>query len=99
MEVKDILVKTKKVIEDGWCQGSFDDLKGNHCLVGAVHHAVRCSTYDDLKSPIFDRLRKAWAKVSKKSITKACLIGFNDSPRTTKEKVLRVVNTAIEMEK
>ena len=35
----DVLKKAKKIIEQGWTQGSFVSLNGDCCLLGAVHKA------------------------------------------------------------
>lgn len=92
LEIKNELIKIKEVLlSKGWVQGSFTDLYGSHCLLGALD-VVSSSYYDP--ACLRRHLRGALHNRTKGEVTN--LVTFNDAPGRTKEEVISLIDDAIE---
>lgn len=91
--VVDVLRKAKERLETyGWRKGAFIDTAGLCCAVGAVRKVTERYPYSltDLD------VRESALKVLDSVLEGRTIVGFNDSPHTTKEDVLALFDKAIE---
>ena len=91
-DVQAALVRTKAMIERGWCQGRNED-GDRRCLAGALAHATT-----SVSGP-----RQSWQVWSealtalKAHLPKGCedLVVFNDHPDITQADVLALIDKAL----
>lgn len=92
-EIVKVLRDAKERLETkGWCQGHFVNSEGECCAVGAVRAVVGG------RSPRWRHTRRGERALEVLDLVVAprTIVGFNDSPHTSKEDVLALFDKAIE---
>lgn len=103
MDVKDVLVEARALVEQGWAKGYYTDGLGSYCVAGAINLAA--GEMRDLNGAIvYAPHNMATKKLALIARLTACdhlpqpfesLQIFNDDPDTTKADVLAVLEKAI----
>lgn len=96
-EVRQALVKARKLVQAGWCKGDFSMFirgKQHFCALGAIRKAAS----DGYSLKIIPECENALVGVLKER--RSCypytnIAGYNDAPGTRKAQVISLFNKAI----
>lgn len=85
--------KTQEILnKDGWCRGTYANTKNQHCLVGALFHAVPSQS---------DRMHTMLTQLILDEVTRSygnnwnSLTAWNDEHRRRKSHVLRLLDRVL----
>lgn len=109
-DVADAIDDAADLIEErGWCQGAAMNVRGEFCMVGAIHYAVyggwkyvseKSSKYADYASNSA-KVKAAWSQIFKflpdmkgNRPRRHRIIKYNDAAGRTKQEVLDVLRAA-----
>jgi hypothetical protein len=101
MTPEEILTKAQEHIQNGWGKGSYEDVNGNVCSMGAIYKAAGML---DEKGGVKD-LPMASVTYAIQALTNvvmdevpgtSCVVVFNDYANTTQEDVLLMFKKAVE---
>ncbi len=88
---KTLLIETRKILENGWCQGAFTRTTGEHCVRAAFNQAAENLGLDWVqKFPATEAI--TWHP---KVIKHTGIVSWNDHAATTKAEVLSVFDDVI----
>lgn len=103
MDKKEFIDDIKSELKtSGWCQGSFENGLGQHCLIGAFNKCYdeiydEYEGIDDVVDSLFsvqDLIDKAVARKTKKAPDRNNTIKWNDSKKRKFKDVLQVLDLA-----
>lgn len=96
-DVRSVLLRTKELIDRGWCQDHFEIEVGGKtclCLASALSQAAKdldaSPVFQDAVDKICDRLNHFPSL--------ACLLDFNDTPGRTKEEVIALLESVLKQD-